>query len=607
MKRSFIRPLGAFPQTPAPVQGLVATSVSSTEIDLTWTAIAGAENYTVRQNGNPIFTGLVTSFHNTGLAPSTAYQYTVAAINSFGEGLKSPPVIATTPVAPTVPAAVTSLTATPVSTTEIDLSWPAASGATNYIVSRNGTSIASPVGTTFADTGLTQATLYNYSVAGHNSVGNGPAASASATTQAAAGGPSLRNNVGHYACFDYAGGVNSSRFTSGDQGIINSVATGQSDNLMGFSFIISWRAIDTGTTAANFNWTVVDQYANACRAKQKHWWCWLSPFFLFPGGGASCTTGAKTVPDWVYNQSVFNAQGNMKTGGGVAGGGTYPKYYNTAVQTAILQFFQAFVTRYESDPLCEGLIFSIGSSIVVLNAVDTLGIKQPQINYDTDYSDTKMKNAYITFMQQWRSMTSVLNLHMSLDYMFYQGDSNPQNWIDMLNAVQQYKCIGGGPDCLSKNWVYPNATPAITGSTPQSTFCLTPQPDARFAVAQTPTARNNSCFSRGVSSDQYYVGWKGFPAYKGRIKWGKTQELTEMGGYIGQFAASDAWETSGPKLYNVSYQHWDVNYGPAGNYGMNTAPNTLWLASTAYDATYGPSVYRWIQSAGPITAPNPYP
>lgn len=420
----------------------------------------------------------------------------------------------------------------------------------------------------------------------------------------------VRNNIGHYACFDYAGGVNTSRFTNGDQAMINSWATGQSDNLMGASFIISWRSIDVGTTAANFNWTVVDQYANACRAKQKHWWCWLSPFFLFPGGGASCTTGAKTVPDWVYNQSVFNSQGNMLTGNGVMGGGVYPKYYNATVQSAILQFFQAFVTRYESDPLCEGLIFSIGSSIVVANVVDTLGTHQAQINYDSDYSDTAMKNAYVTFMQQFRSMTPVLNLHMSLDYMFYRGDSNSQNWIDMLDAIAANQCIGGGPDCLSKNWVYPNATPAITGSTPQSAFCLTPQPDARFAVTQTPTpstSRNNSCFSRGVSSDQYYIGWRGFPAYKGRIKWGKTQELTEMGGYIGQFAASDAWETSGPKLYDVSYQHWDVNYTPSGNYGLNKAPNTLWNAASSYEATYGPSVYTWIKQAGPITAPNPYP
>lgn len=416
----------------------------------------------------------------------------------------------------------------------------------------------------------------------------------------------VRNNVGHYACFDYAGGVNSSRATS-DVGIINSTATGTSDNLMGFSWIISWRSIDKGTTSASYDWTVVDQYVNACRAKNKQWWLWLAPFFLDPGGSSSCSAGTRTVPDWLYTQGVSQCQGNMKTGSGATvGGGVYPKYYNTGVKSAIIALCQAFVDRYGSDPRCEGLIFSIGSSIVVSNVVDNLGTKQANINYDLDYSDVKMRDAYIAFMQAFRSMTSVLNLHMSLDYMFYQGDSNSANWTTMLDAIQQYKCIGGGPDCLSKNWVYPSATPAITGSTPKSTFCLTPQPDARFALTQTPGSGTNSCFSRGVSSDQYYVGWKGFPAYKGRIKWGKTQELTEMGGYIGQFSAADCWETSGPKLYNVSYQHWDVNYSPAGNYGMNTAPNTLWNASASYEATYGPSVYTWIKTGPVVLTADPY-
>ena len=50
----------------------------------------------------------------------------------------------------------------------------------------------------------------------------------------------------------------------------------------------------------------------------------------------------------------------------------------------------------------------------------------------------------------------------------------------------------------------------------------------------------------------------------------------------------------------------DVNYSYTGNYGLNMLPNTLWLASTGYDSTYGQSVYRYIQGAGHTNTTNPY-
>lgn len=206
MKKSFIRPLGSFPQTPAPVQNLVATPVSATEIDLTWTPIAGAQNYTLRRDGNPIYTGLTPAFQNTGLAPSTQYSYTVAAINSFGEGLKStPPVLATTQAALQPPAQVTGLIANPVSTTEIDLSWSTAARASNYIILRNSGSVGSTPTLAFPDTGLTQATTYQYNITATNNAGNAvPSASVFATTLAAAGGPQIKfRPSAFYITFDH--------------------------------------------------------------------------------------------------------------------------------------------------------------------------------------------------------------------------------------------------------------------------------------------------------------------------------------------------------------------------------------------------------------------
>ena len=85
----------------------------------------------------------------------------------------------------------TSLTATMVSSTEIDLSWNASSGATSYSLQRSTrqggpyTKIASVSGatTTYDNTSLAPSTTYYYVVAAINAGGTGPNSSeASATT-----------------------------------------------------------------------------------------------------------------------------------------------------------------------------------------------------------------------------------------------------------------------------------------------------------------------------------------------------------------------------------------------------------------------------------------
>ena len=103
----------------------------------------------------------------------------------------------TTP--PTTPG---NLTATAASTSQINLSWTASTstvGLKNYIVQRcqgagctNFAQIASPVGTTYSDTGLTSGTSYSYQVQAVDTAGNLSAFSnvASVTTQAPPTAPS---------------------------------------------------------------------------------------------------------------------------------------------------------------------------------------------------------------------------------------------------------------------------------------------------------------------------------------------------------------------------------------------------------------------------------
>ncbi len=93
----------------------------------------------------------------------------------------------------TPPSTPAGLTATAVSSTEIDLGWSASSdnvGVAGYKVYRGGSPIATATGTSYADTGLSPSTSYSYTVAAFDAAGNtsSPSASASATTQPAPGG-----------------------------------------------------------------------------------------------------------------------------------------------------------------------------------------------------------------------------------------------------------------------------------------------------------------------------------------------------------------------------------------------------------------------------------
>ena len=89
----------------------------------------------------------------------------------------------------TIPGAPTSFTATAASSSSINLSWaaPANNGGaaiTSYTLKRGATTIYTGAGTSVTDTGLSPATGYSYTVLATNSVGDGPTASASATTSA---------------------------------------------------------------------------------------------------------------------------------------------------------------------------------------------------------------------------------------------------------------------------------------------------------------------------------------------------------------------------------------------------------------------------------------
>lgn len=80
---------------PATPMGLTVTGVTSTTASLSWTASSGAISYQLFRNGTKVYNNSATSYTDSGLAPSTSYQYTVQASNASGSSPQSPSVTAT--------------------------------------------------------------------------------------------------------------------------------------------------------------------------------------------------------------------------------------------------------------------------------------------------------------------------------------------------------------------------------------------------------------------------------------------------------------------------------------------------------------------------------
>lgn len=183
---------------PAAVSGLSATATSTTQINLAWTASSdniGIANYRIERcqgvgcsSWSEFAQTSSTSYPDVGRTPSTAYSYRVRATDLIGNfGGYSNVASATTPadsIAPTVP---TSLTATAVSSVQIDLTWGASvdtggAGLAGYKVERctgaactNYTQIATPTTNGYSDTGRAPNTTYRYRVRAYDHSNNNSA------------------------------------------------------------------------------------------------------------------------------------------------------------------------------------------------------------------------------------------------------------------------------------------------------------------------------------------------------------------------------------------------------------------------------------------------
>ena len=175
--------------------GLTCNAVSSSQINLSWSASSGATGYKIyRCTGttctptNLVHTTSGTYWSDTGLTPSTTYRYRVTTYNANGESGYSTIVGCTTHDIP--PSAPTGLTCNAVYYSQIDLSWNPCSGATGYKIYRCTGTDCTPTnlvhttpGTYWSNTGLVYNTTYRYRLTAYNNGGeSGYSATVGCTT-----------------------------------------------------------------------------------------------------------------------------------------------------------------------------------------------------------------------------------------------------------------------------------------------------------------------------------------------------------------------------------------------------------------------------------------
>src|SRR3990167_1903931 len=159
-------------------------------------SVSAGVSYTSMTNAFSTTGGTNHSTTVTGLSSGNSYNYyvrcqdTASNANTSDYSISFSVASAGDTQTPTVP---TNLSATAISSSQINLSWTASTdnvGVTGYRIYRGGTQVGTSATNSYFDTGLSPSTSYSYTVSAYDAAGNvsGQSSSASATTQSASAG-----------------------------------------------------------------------------------------------------------------------------------------------------------------------------------------------------------------------------------------------------------------------------------------------------------------------------------------------------------------------------------------------------------------------------------
>ncbi|MDA8686255.1 fibronectin type III domain-containing protein, partial [Robiginitalea sp.] len=159
-------------QVPTSVTDLVASNVTASSVDLTWSASTdnvGVTDYEIYQDGLPIANvGTNLFFNVSGLTNATEYSFTVLALDAEGNSSQLGNSVIITTLDSEAPSAILDLAASNITDVSLDLTWSAAEdnvAVTNYEIFQDGVSIGnSGTATSFSVGSLTNATGYVFTV-----------------------------------------------------------------------------------------------------------------------------------------------------------------------------------------------------------------------------------------------------------------------------------------------------------------------------------------------------------------------------------------------------------------------------------------------------------
>src|SRR5438132_30793 len=207
--------------TPPVISLVSAFNIASSQATISWATNKASDSQveygltTAYGSSTPLNSSLLTAHAVTltGLLGTTTYHYRVKSRDAAGNLATSADFTLTTLIAVpdlTPPSVPTNLSASAVSSSQINLSWTASTdnvGVAGYTIYRGGLQIGTTSLTSYSDTSLSPSTTYSYTVAAYDAAGNVSALSAAAGATTLPPPPAdIASGLGLYYMFDEGAG-----------------------------------------------------------------------------------------------------------------------------------------------------------------------------------------------------------------------------------------------------------------------------------------------------------------------------------------------------------------------------------------------------------------